>query len=313
VAATLIDWHAHHSPPELSDKVAELGGRRPVPDDLDSPDFSRRLAEMDEAGVDIQLVCQTARVDAEGWPPQQARALIQTANNALASRVAINPQRLFGVISITLRDVDGSVQELERMQAKGFRAVLMYPRCEGEIIVDRPEIEPLFAKISELDLPIFLHGGGGSRKDPSLERLEDRGAGVSSSIINEASICEWSVRGIAAGLFDRYPNLRVVIRSGGGLMPLLLNRLNWPHKGATEVKRYHEIVREHFAADTRAPDARTLRFIYDSMGENSIVFGSDYAGGTGPLRAALDTINEQPDAERIKRATERNAIRMLRL
>ena len=313
MATTLIDWHAHHSPPELSDKVAELGGRRPVPDDLDSADFSKRLAEMDEAGVEIQLVCQTARVDAEGWPPEQAMTLVQTANDALANRVSINPQRLFGVISVTLRDIDGSIQELERMKAKGFKAVLMYPRCEGEIVIDRPEVQPLFAKISELDLPIFLHGGGGARKDPTLERLEDRGAGVSSSIINEASICEWAVRGIAAGLFDRHPNLRVVIRSGGGLMPLLLNRLNWPHQGPKDVKRYSEVVREHFAADTRAPDARTLRFIFDSMGEDSIVFGSDYAGGTGPLRAALHTIEEQPDADRIKRATERNAIRMLRL
>ncbi len=310
--AVLIDWHSHHAAPELLDRVEELGGKRPRGDEEDSPDFGKRLREMDEAGVEIQLVCQTARVDPESWAPEQAVALVRLANDLLAERVAVDPQRLFGVISITLKDVAASVAELDRMAARGFRAVLMFPRCDGEIVVDRPETEPLFAKIAALDLPIFLHGGGGRPKDPTLERLEDGGAGVASGL-TEAGICEWALRGIASGLFDRYPNLRVVIRSGGGVMPLLLSRLSWPHKGSAGEKRYRDVVREHFAVDTRAPDARTLDFVINAMGESSVVFGSDYAGGTGPLRASLRAIEELPQPERIKALTERNARRLLRL
>ena len=236
----------------------------------------------------------------------------RTANDALHERVSYDNQRFFGITSITLRNIKGSVAELDRMAAKGFRAVLMYPRCDGEIVIGRPETEPLFAKISKLDLPIFLHGGGGSARDPLPEFLEDGGGGL-GSLFNESSICEWAIRGVASGLFDRYPNLRVVIRSGGGLMPLLIDRLSWRHKGPSEERFYHAVVREHFAVDTRATGSAALRFLVDAMGEKGVVFGSDYGGGTGPLRAAVQAIEAQPNAQRIKEMTERNSRRLLRL
>jgi predicted TIM-barrel fold metal-dependent hydrolase len=310
--AVLIDWHAHHAPPELLDKVEELGGRRPRGDDGDTPDFAQRLKEMDEAGIEFQLVCQTARVGQETWAPEQAMILARTANDAIHNRVSYDNQRFFGVISVTLRDIPGSIAELDRMAAKGFRAVLMYPRCDGEIVIDKPEVQPLFAKIAALDLPVFLHGGGGSPRNTDMEHLEDSGAGL-GSLSTESSICEWAIRGVASGLFDRHPNLRVVIRSGGGLMPMLLNKLSWKHKGPSEEKFYHQVVREHFAVDTRAPDARTLGFVVDAMGENGIVFGSDYGGGTGPMRGAVYAIESQPNADRLKAMTERNSRRLLNL
>jgi predicted TIM-barrel fold metal-dependent hydrolase len=311
--ATLIDWHAHHAAPELLDKVEQLGGKRPQGDEGDTPDFGQRRKEMDEAGIEMQLVCMTGRADPESWPAAQAVEIVQTANDALADRVSYDRSRFFGVISITLRDVAASVAELDRMAAQGFKAVLMFPRCDGEVVIDRPEVEPVFAKISELDLPIFLHGGGGAPKDPSLQRLEGGGAGVSGSVLNEGSICEWAARGIACGLFDRYPNLRVVIRSGGGVMPMMLNRMSYKHQSPGGEKRYGEVVREHFAVDTRSPDPRTLSYVIDAMGEDGVVFGSDYAGGTGPMKASLIAIERQADPERVKALTERNARRLLRL
>jgi hypothetical protein len=57
-----IDWHSHHTAPEVSDRIRDLTGKRPHIDALDSPDFSKRIREMDEAGVDLQLICQGAGV-----------------------------------------------------------------------------------------------------------------------------------------------------------------------------------------------------------------------------------------------------------
>src|ERR1051325_10887595 len=97
--AVLIDWHAHHAAPELLDKVVEFGGKRPGGDEYDTPDFSQRLKEMDEAGVEMQLVCQTGRADQESYPAAQAMELARTANDALADRVSLAPGRFFGVVS----------------------------------------------------------------------------------------------------------------------------------------------------------------------------------------------------------------------
>jgi predicted TIM-barrel fold metal-dependent hydrolase len=116
---------------------------------------------------------------------------------------------------------------------------------------------------------------------------------------------------IASGVFDRYPNLRIVIRSSGGGLPLLLHRFFWKHKGPNGERRYSEIFLEHFLIDCASSDARTLSFLIDKVGENNIVFGSDYCGGLGPLGKSLTAIAAQPDPERVKGFMERNSRRLL--
>ncbi len=308
----LIDWHSHHTPPELVERFAAFGGRKPRIDDYDSPDFSKRVKEMDEVGLDLQLICQGAGVHADFLPPDQAIDMVRESNNLLAERLAPYSDRLMGVMSISLKNIEGSVAEIDRMAARGFRAVLMYAAVSGEVLVDRPESEPLLAKIAELDLPIFLHGGGG-RTDPSLKRLEDGGAGVSASALADAGVSECVVRMIASGVFDRHPNLQVVIRSGGGGIPLLLNKLFWKHKGPTGEQRYSDILLEHFLVDTAGVNPRTLQFLMDTLGLERVVFGSDYCGGLGPLKKAMPVLDDQPDPNSIKSATERNSRRLLHI
>ncbi len=308
----LIDWHSHHTPPEIVQELGKLIGKAPYIDKYDSVDFSQRIREMDAVRLDIQLVCQGAGVYADSLPATQAMEIVRKSNDLIAERITPYRDRLIGIIAVSMKDIPGSVKEIERMAAKGFRAVLIYPKADGEIVVDSPEAEPLFAKIAELGLPIFLHGATSS-KDPSLKRLEDEGAGVIYSVIADASVSECVVRMIASGLFDRHPNLKIVIRSGGGGLPLLLHRLFWKHKGPQGEQRYSDILLEHFYIDTAGVDVRTLQFLLDTLGEERIVFGSDYCGGLGPLEKALPVIEEQPNPSRVKALTERNSRNLLHL
>lgn len=310
--ATIIDWHAHHTAPEIADRIKELTGKRPHIDAYDSPDLGKRVREMDEAGLDLQLVCQGAGVYADQLPATQALEIVRQSNDVLAERVAPHKDRLMGITALSLKNIEASVQEVERTAAQGFRAVLLYPHVDGEMLVDTPAMEPIFAKISELDLPIFLHGAG-TAQDPTLARLEDGGAGVAYAVLSDGEVAECCLRMIASGLFDRHPNLRIVIRSSGGGIPLLLHRFFWKHKGPQGEKRYSEIFLEHFFIDCASSDARTLAFLIDKLGDNNIVFGSDYCGGLGPLSKALTAIEAQPDPGRIKAFTEKNSRRLLRL
>jgi predicted TIM-barrel fold metal-dependent hydrolase len=118
---------------------------------------------------------------------------------------------------------------------------------------------------------------------------------------------------IASGLFDRHPGLKIVIRSGGGGLPLLLHRLFWKHKGPKGEQRYSDILLEHFLIDTAGVNARTLQFLIDTLGEERIVFGSDYCGGLGPLEKALPVIEEQRNPTLVKTFTERNSRNLLHL
>jgi len=310
--ATLIDWHSHHTPPEIVEEFNRLTGRAPSVDQFDAPDFSRRLEEMDRVGLELQLVCQGAGIFADNLPAGQAMEIVRKSNDLIADRISPHRGRLLGVIALSLKNIEASVEELERMARKGFRAVLLYPKANGEFVADSLDADPLFTKIEVLGLPIFLHGAASSN-DPSLKRLEDGGAGVVYSVVADAYVSECVVRMIASGLFDRHPKLKVVIRTGGGGLPLLIHRMFWKHKGPKGEQRYSEIFLEHFLIDTAGVNARTLRFLIETLGEERIVFGSDYCGGLGPLEKALPVIMDQPNSAHIKAVTERNSRRLLKL
>jgi predicted TIM-barrel fold metal-dependent hydrolase len=307
-----IDWHAHHTAPEVAARIYEWTGKRPHIDSYDSPDFAKRIKEMDEAGLDIQLICQGAGVYADQLPAEQALEIVRLSNDVLAERLAGHQERLFGVTALSLKNLDASVGEIERTAKQGFHAVLLYPHVDGQMMVDTPEMDPIFAKISALDLPIFLHGAGTVR-DLSLKRLEDGGAGVAYAVLSDGEVAECCLRMIASGLFDRYPNLNVVIRSSGGGIPLLLHRLFWKHKGPKGEQTYAEIFLEHFSIDCASSDAPTLAFLIAKMGENNIVFGSDYCGGLGPLPKAFAAIAAQPNPERVQSFMEKNSRQLLHL
>jgi predicted TIM-barrel fold metal-dependent hydrolase len=309
--ATLIDWHAHHTAPELVAEVAALGGRAPKPDQYDGPDFGPRVAAMDAAGIEMQLVCQGAglNVDSLPLPPDEALRFVRRSNDLIAERVAPYPARLFAVAGITYADAEGSAAEVERMATRGARAVMLYARPD---LVGSPETEQVFAKAAALGLPIFLHGGGlGAPRTPAFERLEDGGQGVAVSVLADAAVADFVVRTIAAGVFDRYPSLQIVIRSGGGSVPILLQNLWWKHKGPEGERRYSDVLREHFLVDSANVDARTVSYLVDAMGDERVVFGSDYCGGLGPLDKAVTLIDAQPDPGHVRALTERNSRRLL--
>jgi predicted TIM-barrel fold metal-dependent hydrolase len=310
--AIWIDWHSHHTPPEVAARFAELTGKKPSIDRFDSPDFSKRIKELDAAGLDLQLICQGAGLYADQLPASEALEVVRQSNQLIAERIAPHRDRLMGITALSLKNISASVAELDRTSSQGFRAALLYPTLDGEMILDLADMDPIYAKISQLGWPVFLHGSGLAR-DPSLRRLEDGGAGVAYAALSDGEISQSVARMIAAGVFDRHPALKIVIRSSGGGLPLLLHRFFWTHKGPRGERRYSEILLEHFLIDCASSNARTLSFLIDTMGEERIVFGSDYCGGLGPLKKGFAAIEQQPDPEHIKRFTEKNSRNLLHL
>ena len=306
----LIDWHSHHTAPELVAAFRQKAGKSPKVDAYDSGNFDKRLGELDEAGIDFQLICQGASEDADQLDAADAMEMARLSNDVLAERIAGHTDRFGGITALSLKNVEDSVEEIERMASRGFRAVLIYPRVGGEMKVDLPEFDPVFAKVSELGLPLFLHGSGNA-KDPTLERLEDGGAGVSYAVLSDASVNECVMRMIAGGVFDRYPNLKVVIRSGGGGIPLLVQRMSWMHKGPEGQKRYSDIFLDHFLIDTASVKPAALPFLTGVMGSGGVVFGSDYCGGLGPLKRALAVVEEQENAAEVRSWTEKTSRELL--
>jgi hypothetical protein len=133
------------------------------------------------------------------------------------------------------------------------------------------------------------------------------------AVLSDGEVAECCLRMIASGVFDRYPNLKIVIRSSGGGIPLLLHRFFWKHKGPQGERKYSEIFLDHFFIDCASSDAVTLEFLIHKMGEHNIVFGSDYCGGLGPLSKAFKAVDALPNPAHFKSFTEKNSRELLHL
>ena len=108
--STWIDWHSHDSAPEVAQRIAKFTGSEPHVDKFDAPNFSQRVKEMDEIGLDLQLICQGAGVYADR----------SSADHALAERIAPYRVRLTGVTALSLKNIDASVAELGGPRSRGF-------------------------------------------------------------------------------------------------------------------------------------------------------------------------------------------------
>jgi predicted TIM-barrel fold metal-dependent hydrolase len=133
----LIDWHSHHTAGESAEEIGRATGKKVHIDAYDSPDFGKRVKELDAVGIDLQLICQGAGLNADQFPVG-AMALVKKTNDIIAERISPYRDRLAGVISVSLQDIKGSVEEIDRMAGKGFRAVLLYPRVGAEVVLDTP-------------------------------------------------------------------------------------------------------------------------------------------------------------------------------
>ena len=120
--ATVIDWHAHHTAPEVAERIGQLTGKQPHIDPYDSPGLAKRVKEMDEIGIDMQLICQGAGIYADQLSGPQALEIMHHSNDVLAERIAPHKDRLAGIIALSLKNITESISEIERMAKQGFRA-----------------------------------------------------------------------------------------------------------------------------------------------------------------------------------------------
>ena len=93
----------------------------------------------------------------------------------------------------------------------------------------------------------------------------------------------------------------------------ILHRFFWKHKGPQGEQKYSEIFLEHFLIDCASSDATTLAFLVHKMGENNIVFGSDYCGGLGPLSNAFNAVSALANPDHFKSFTDKNSRRLLHI
>ncbi len=194
----------------------------------------RRLADMDAAGIDRQVISLTAP-GTQVLAPGDAAAMAVLANDQLAAACRRQPDRFSGLTAIAPQDPAGAAAEIERGHRElGFNGVIINSHTNGEYLDDR-KFWPIFEAAEALGTPVYLHPTSPPRAmiGPLLE------AGLDGAIYGFAVETGMHLlRIITAGVFDRFPALKLVVGHLGEALPFWLYRLDYMHAAGVTAGRY---------------------------------------------------------------------------
>src|SRR6476659_6614910 len=115
-----------------------------------------RLKEMDEAGIDIQVLSHGAP-STQNLPLEIAAKVTAETNDRLATVVAANPKRFAAFGALPTVDPKAAADELERVVTKhGFKGAMLHGMSNGEFL-DLKKFWPIYERAEKIDVPIYFH------------------------------------------------------------------------------------------------------------------------------------------------------------
>jgi aminocarboxymuconate-semialdehyde decarboxylase len=240
-----------------------------------------RLAAMDAAGIDVQLV--SPMPIHHYWADRDLAARYANAVNAgILDHCAAAPGRLIGLGTAPLQHPDLAAEVLGRAVGDGLRGVEVATYVAGRELAD-PSLEPFWSTAAALDAVVFVHPWGCTLG----ERLST--AYLSNIVGNPVETAVALSRLIFSGLLDRYPGLKILAAHGGGYLPGYLGRGDHAWQVRPDSRTCAEppsayIRRLWFDALVYTPEG--LRTLTAAAGADRVLLGTDYPfdmGITDPL------------------------------
>jgi gamma-resorcylate decarboxylase len=243
-----------------------------------------RLADMDEAGIEIAAVSLAAPCIQDIVDPAEATAKAADANDALADVIAAHPDRYVGLAALALQDPEAAAEELERcVTGLGFRGALVNGYSSvGDLgtarYYDEEAYLPFWERVAALGVPFYLH----PRNPLPTERryYEGREALLGPTWAFTVETASHCLRMMVSGLFDRFPELTIVIGHMGELLPFAVERTQQrlSHIPTVALERGPaEILRENFFITTSGNfHTASLLGAMLQVGADRILFAADY-------------------------------------
>jgi uncharacterized protein len=262
-----------------------------------------RIGAMDEAGITVQILsAHTPGV--QDLPVQEGIDLAYRLNKMIADGPMVTyPGRFQAYATLPLQDPEASADELERaVREDGFLGA-MTNGFIGERFLDHPDFEPLLARAEALNVPIYLHPGfppdgvfetyyritqPGYNDEYQDYILSGSGYGWHQEVVTQC------LRLIMTGVFDRFPNLQIIIGHMGEGIPFFYERIVEDLSEVTEDslnKPIEQYLNDNFWYTTSAFfQDELLHLLLRYISVDRVMFGTDYPfadmkQGTDWLRA----------------------------
>lgn len=243
-----------------------------------------RIGAMDESGIDKAVLAMTSPGVQTLFDVEEAKGIARRSNDILKAACEKYPDRFHGMIAVAPQDAEWSAEELKRGKEElGFHGVQVNSHTQGHYL-DEPQFDPILRACAELNLPLYIHPQG-----PPDEMIGDMvGAGLDGAIFGFAVETSYhAMRLMTTGVFDRYPNLQLMLGHGCEGLPFMLYRLNYMHQAGLRSGRYprlkplehdlfHYMRNNVLATNSGLPFGPAIKTMIEVMGEDRVMYAMDY-------------------------------------
>ncbi len=292
-SAAREDSRAGVPPGEMGERLREVG--------------ERRIAAMDEAGLDVQVISLTSP-GLHTLPASEAAHLQVETNDRIAELAGAHPDRFQGFATLASPAPAAAARELERaVTTLGLNGALLFGRT-GERNLDHADNWPIFEAAASLRAPLYIH--------PQIPQPRVRDALYAG--FDDAVDAAFATHGIGwhyesgvqflrlalAGVFDRFPDLQVLLGHWGEVVLFYLDRADGLATQAKLPQTFSEYVRRNaYITAGGVYSQRYLRWAVEVVGVERILFATDYPYRPGPEGGVEHFLQgaglDRPDQERI--------------
>lgn len=281
-------------------------------------DFTEyRIPDMDEHGVDMEVLSLTAPGVQMQPDTQTAVDDARAANNFLASVMSEHPDRFQGLAAVALQDPRQAAAELRRaVQELGLCGVLVNDHTLGRYL-DEPDYEPFWEALEDLGAPLYIHPNpvpaSGLKVVEGYPGLDFGTWGWNYRTGGHA------LRLIYGGVFDKFPGAKIIIGHMGEFLPAQLFRMDHLHLllDPSQQRQLKKLPSEYFGTNITITTSgvfshQALTDAITTIGVDNVMFSIDYP--YEPVGQAAEFMRTAPLARADKeKVAHGNAERILRL
>ena len=240
-----------------------------------------RLREMDEAGIDVQVLSHSApslqRLEAAVAVP-----LAREANDRLHRTIGRHPGRFAGFAALPSDDPKAAADELERCVTRlGFKGAMLHGLTQRGEFLDLPKFWPIYERAAALDVPIYMHPAMPHRAvvDAYYRDYLEKFPGLLTAAWGfTVETATQGVRLVLSGVFDRYPGLKIILGHLGESLPFSAWRIDMAlSRPGNTGSAFRDTFRNHFWITTSGNfSTPALLCCVLEMGADRILFSVDY-------------------------------------
>lgn len=271
-------------------------------------DAASRLMDMEEEGVDIQVIYPTIGgqlVGREYKDPELLLAICRAFNDWSCEYCSKDPDRLRWAAMLPIQAPDLAMEEAKRTAAKGAVSFYIRPNPVSGRNLYHEKNWPLWKLIEALNIPISLHDSGSPRLPSFGDRMDSHTSGHILAHPFEAMSAMAGL--IWFGVAENFPKLRIVhVEADAGWAPYWLQRMEQHYDFSGKAEHPHmkksptDYFMQNFFVAARG-DERTLGAAIDLVGNDYFLFNTDYPHADGTFPWGMNSLIEQSISEESKR------------